>query len=145
MKATILLADYAQVTDGKLNVIGGGWKIIGPEAAPFAVAVLVEVPWDRTNEQHHIHLELLDVDGNPVLVPQLDGREAALVIDARFEMGRPPGFKRGVALNFPVAVNLPAQPLAPNATYEWRMTINDQTDEDWRVVFITRPESLERR
>src|SRR5437660_728759 len=25
MKATMLLADYAQVSEGKLNVIGGGW------------------------------------------------------------------------------------------------------------------------
>src|SRR3954470_11930638 len=29
MQVTMLLADFAQVSDGKLNVIGGGWSMTG--------------------------------------------------------------------------------------------------------------------
>lgn len=141
VKATLLLADYAQVADGKLNVLGGGWNIIGPHPMPFALAAIIEVPWHRTNERHYIRIELLDADGRPVLTEQPDGRQAPLVIQADFELGRPPGLKPGVSLNFPVAINVPALPLAPNGTYEWRLSVNDETDDDWRVVFTTRPEA----
>ena len=140
MKVTVLLADYAQVADGKLNIIGGGWNTTGPQPMPFALAVLIEVPWDRANEQHHIRIELVDADGHAVVVPQPDGQDGPLVIDGDFEIGRPPGSKRGAALNFPLAINLPAQPIPPGSRYEWRLSINDQTDEDWRVAFTTRPE-----
>jgi hypothetical protein len=138
VKATLLLADYAQVADGKLNLIGAGWKIVGPDPVPFAVAAVIEVPWDRTNERHHLHIQLLDADGEPVLVPQADGVEGPLVIEGEFELGRPPGFKPGVSLNFPLAINVPAQPLAPNATYEFRLAIDGESNDDWRVVFMTR-------
>ena len=60
MRATMLLADYAQVAEGKLNVIGGGWTITGPLPSPFALALLIEVPWDRANEKHQLRLELIE-------------------------------------------------------------------------------------
>ena len=45
-KATLLLADSAQVAEGKLYIIGGGWTVIGL-GTPSAVAVYVSVPWDQ--------------------------------------------------------------------------------------------------
>jgi hypothetical protein len=140
VKATLLLADYAQVADGKLNVIGGGWKLIGPQPAPFALAVVIEVPWHRMAEHHHVRIELVDGDGRPVLAPRIGGGSGPLVIDAEFTLGRPVGLKPGVSLNFPLAINLPHQELVPDSTYEWRLTLDGETDDDWRVVFLTRPE-----
>ena len=29
----MLLADFAQVSDGKLTIVGGGWSLTGPERA----------------------------------------------------------------------------------------------------------------
>jgi hypothetical protein len=139
MRATLLLADSAQVADGKLYVLGGGWNVTGPQPTPFALAMLIEVPWDRANEEHRLRVECLDADGRPVLVPQPDGSEEPLFFEAGFEIGRPPGLKPGSALNVPLAVNLPRQPLAPNSRYEWRLSIDGETDEDWRVAFSTRP------
>ena len=41
MRVTMLLADFAQVSDGKLTVVGGGWSLTGPEAVPFGIAILI--------------------------------------------------------------------------------------------------------
>jgi hypothetical protein len=142
VKATLLLADSAQVADGKLYVLGAGWNVVGPQPTPLAVAMLIEVPWDRANEAHHMRLELLDADGQPVEVPSPpDGEPRPLVIEADFEVGRPPGLKRGAPLNVPLAINLPPQPIPPNDRYEWRLTINNETDENWRATFSTRPDA----
>lgn len=135
----LLLADSAQVADGKLYLLGGGWNITGPQPSPFALAILIEVPWDRANEQHRIRVECLDADGGPVLVAQPDGGEQPLFFEGAFEIGRPPGMKRGAPLNVPLAINLSPQQFAPNSRYEWRLSINGETDDDWRVTFTTRP------
>jgi hypothetical protein len=141
VKATLLLADSAQVADGKLFVMGGGWNIIGPDPVPVALAMLIEVPWDRANERHTIRLELLDADAQPVCVPQPpDDDDLPVVIEAHFEVGRPPGLKRGSPLNVPLAVNLAPQPIPPNGRYEWRLSINGETDENWRATFSSRPD-----
>jgi len=135
----MLLADHAQAAEGKLNIIGAGWTVVGPAPAPFAIAILFEVPWDRANEEHGFRLELVDSDGIPVLVPTTDGEEP-LMIEGQFEVGRPPGVKRGTALPFPLALNMGPQPIAPGGRYEWRLTVDEESDEDWRLAFSTRPE-----
>jgi hypothetical protein len=139
MKVTMLLADHAQASEGKLNIIGAGWTVVGPDPAPFAIAILFEVPWDRANEEHAFRLELVDSDGNPVLVATPEGEEP-LMIQGQFEVGRPPGVKRGTALPFPLALNMGPQPIAPGGRYEWRLTVDEESDEDWRLAFSTRPE-----
>jgi len=63
----MLLADSAQVSEGKLFVLGGGWSRIGPGPTPSAVAIIIEVPWDQTNVTHRWRLELVDSDGRPVM------------------------------------------------------------------------------
>jgi len=139
MKVTMLLADYAQVAEGKLNLIGGGWSITGPLPSPFAIALVFEIPWDRTNEEHHWRLELVDADGQPVMVETPDEGSQPLYIEGALEVGRPPGLKRGTPIPLPVALNLPPQPIPPGGRYEWRLSVDEESDEDWRLPFSTRP------
>ena len=140
MKATLLLADFAQVADGKLTVVGGGWSVTGPEPTPFAIAILVQVPWDQANVRHTLRLELIDADGQQVTIETEDGEEEPIVFfdDLVFEVGRPPGLKPGTPLDFPVAVNSGPLPLEPGGRYEWRLSIDGRSDEDWRLPFTTR-------
>src|SRR5215211_2385503 len=63
MKATLLLTDYAKVSDGKLDVLGGGWSVTGPGPFGFVVAAMIQISWDQTNMPHAVRLELLDADG----------------------------------------------------------------------------------
>lgn len=138
----MLLADYVQVADGKLTVVGGGWSLTGPAPTPFGIAILVHVPWDQANRRHVLRLELLDADGQPVLVPAEDGGEAPIVFfdDLEFEVGRPAGIKPGTPLEMPLAVNSGPLPLAPGARYEWRLSIDGEVDDDWRLGFSVRGE-----
>jgi hypothetical protein len=144
MKVTMLLADYANLAEGKLTIVGGGWSMIGPQPSPFGIAILVHVPWDQANQRHVMRLELLDADGGPV-----DAHDAAdadaeaepviLMDDMSFEVGRPAGIKPGTPLDLPIAFNVGPLPLAPGR-YEWRLSINGRTDDDWRLAFTVREE-----
>jgi len=134
----MILADYAQAADGKLNVIGAGWSITGPGPAPFAIALDIKVPWDQTNMRHTMRLELVDADGSPVLVPTADG-EQPLYVESTFEVGRPAGLKPGTPIDVPIAMNFPAMPLPRGGRFEWRLSIDGETHGDWRVAFSTRP------
>jgi len=140
MRVTMLLADFAQVSDGKLTVVGGGWSLTGPEPVPFGIAILIRVPWDQANQRHVMRLELLDADGQPVEMETEEGQQQVVFFDdVPFEVGRPAGLKPGTPLDFPVAVNSVPLPLEPGR-YEWRLTIDEQSRQDWTLPFTVRAE-----
>jgi hypothetical protein len=138
MKVTLMLADSAQVADGKLFVLGGGWNITGPQPVPFALAALIEVPWSGTNRKHAFKFEMIDLDGRPVTVTGPNG-EQPVAFDGEFEIGRPPGVRAGAYQPVPIAVNHGPVPLPPGSHFEWRFTLDGETQEDWRLAFSTRP------
>ena len=137
MRATMLLADHAQVAEGKLYINGGGWNVIGPAPTPFAIALYVEVPWDQTNTKHSLLLELLDADGHPVVPPESE--DAIRIEFPPLEVGRPAGVKPGTPLGVSYAVNFGPLPLEPNGHYVWQLTIDGQQSDEWRLTFSTRP------
>lgn len=144
MKATLLLADHANVAEGKLYINGGGWTVIGPQPVPFAIAMYIEVPWDQTNTKHKLVLELLDSDGNPVTPLGTD--ENADPVRFEFpplEVGRPPGVKPGTPLGVPFALNFGPLALESASCFVWQLSIDEHTDEDWRLTFSTRPNTPE--
>jgi hypothetical protein len=141
VKVTMMLADAAQAVEGKLYILGGGWSITGPDPMPSAIAAYIQVPWDRTNVQHQFRLELIDADGNPVALEGPDGDVQPVTIEGAFEVGRPVGVRPGTPIDVPLALNIGPLALAPGGRYEWRLAIDDQTDDDWRLAFSTRPAS----
>lgn len=86
----MMLCDHAQVADGKLYISGGGWSFTGPVPSPSAIAIKIDVPWDRTNDQIHLLLRLLGQDGEPVMQDGPIGPQP-IQLEADFEVGRPPG------------------------------------------------------
>ncbi len=132
MKVTMLLADAAQVAQGKLYILGGGWSITGPDPVPAAIALKIDVPWDQANRQHHFEVAMFDADGQPVLV-----ENQPLRIEGQFETGRPPGIPPGTPLDVPLAISLGPLPLRAGR-YVWRCSIDGETHEDWEVFFTKR-------
>src|SRR5665213_2398604 len=65
---TLLLADRAEVLNGKLYVMGGAINIFYglrfPTALLFGVALVVAIPWNHTNEDMKIAVVFSDADGN---------------------------------------------------------------------------------
>jgi len=134
----MLLADYAVVSEGKLTIVGGGWSQIGPEPSSIGIGLLIQVPWDQANTPHAFSVELVDSDGNAVVLesPE-DEDDQPVAFGGEFEVGRPPGLKPGTPLDFPVALNATPLPLEPGR-YEWRLTIDGTSREDWTLPFTVR-------
>ena len=132
MKLTMLLADAAQVAEGKLYILGGGWSMTGPPEVPSAIAIKIEVPWDQANRQHHFLLELFDADGQTVKM----GNDAVR-IQGQFETGRPAGLAPGTPLDVPLAISIGPLSLAPGR-YAWRCSVDGETHEDWEIYFTKR-------
>ncbi len=132
MKVTMLLSDAAQVAQGKLYILGGGWSITGPEPVPSAIALKIDVPWDQANRQHRFEVSLFDGDGQPVRVENQPVR-----IEGQFETGRPAGIPPGTPLDVPLAITLGPLPLGPGR-YVWRCSIDGETHEDWEASFTKR-------
>lgn len=138
MKVTMLLCDSAEAVNGKLYILGGGWSITGPNPAPMAIAIKIEVPWDEANKRHRFQLALLDSDGKPVMVPTPTG-DRPIEIGADFEVGRPAGLKPGTPLDVAMAFNIGPLPLRPDSRFVWGFSIDGHSDEDWQLAFTTRP------
>ena len=136
-RVTMMLADAAQAIDNKLYILGGGWSVTGPDPAPSAIAIQVKVPWDEANRRHRMRLELLDTDGDHVMLEGPAGEEA-IVVEHEFEVGRPPGIKPGTPIEMSLALSFGPLPLEPGGRYEWRLHIGEDTREDWTLPFSTR-------
>lgn len=133
---TLLLADYAQVADGKLTVVGGGWTQCGPMPTPSAVAALVSFPFSLVPHQHALRLELVDVDGYPVL---LDGTPVLLegLIELGASVDEPPHPPTVV----PFAFVIPPLPLPTGRGFCWRFSVDGQSRDGWSLPFQVRAES----
>lgn len=89
--STFLVADHAEAVGGKLYLTGGCWNSITVPQLPathphLTVAATLHVPWQQTNQQHSLHVDLIDEDGQSRLPEPLD---------AQLEAGRPPGMRSG--------------------------------------------------
>lgn len=131
----IILCDAAQADSGtgKLHMLGAGWTVIGTPTSPHAVALMVQVPWDRATEKLPVRIELLDSDGKPVEMPGAEGPQS-IAGEAELEVGRPPGVAHGSPLSAVFALNVAQLPLAPGR-YEWRASVDGDTQaESFQVL-----------
>lgn len=136
MRATLLLADAVQASEGKLFILGGGWSFTGPDVGPMAVAALVEVSWHEANQPHTVRLELQGPDRTPARIGEPD---ETLIIPATLEVGRPPGHPAGTPFNVPLAFNFGPLPLAPGSRYVWALYLDEADEPAAEVGFNTRP------
>jgi hypothetical protein len=138
VKVTMLLCDAAQVADGKLFVLGGGWSLTGPDPTPSAIAMKIDVGWHEAERPHHWELYLEDADGRPVMVETPDGTHP-VEVRGEFNVARPGTVPEGTPIDVALAVNLGPLPLLPGNRFTWRLTIDGEAEEGWALGFTTRP------
>jgi hypothetical protein len=143
MKVTMLLCDYAQVADGKLYIMGGGWSVTGPDPVASALAIKLDVPWNQANRHIKLQLDLVDGDGRPVEYTGPWGTQR-VAFEATFEVGRPPGLKEGTPIDVPFAISIPPLALEPGGRYSWELKIDGNTKAEWHLGFTTRAGSAAR-
>jgi len=116
----LILADAVQAVNGKLYMLGGGWTTLHapaiPTTHPLGIALGFRVPWQETNQVHQLEIKMMDADGAPVIPP----------IQAKLEMGRPPGLRPGAEQSAVIAVNA-AIKFARAGRYEMQAAVEGQT------------------
>jgi hypothetical protein len=138
----MMLCDAAQVADGKLYVLGGGWSLIGPDPMPSAIAMKIDVDWTEVDRPHHWELFLNDEDGQPVIAETADGPQA-IEVRGDFEVSRPVAVPPGSPVDVALALNFGPLPLQPESRYSWRLAIDGESADDWVLAFSTRPARTE--
>ena len=134
----MLLCDSAQVADGKLFVLGGGWSLTGPDPMPSAIAMKIDVDWHEADRAHHWELYLEDEDGQPVMVDTPEGHHP-VEVRGEFTVTRPSTIPEGTPIDVALAVNLGPLPLVSGVRYNWRLAIDGNSQSDWALGFTTRP------
>lgn len=119
----LILADRAEGINGKLYLMGGGWQNIALRSwetgAQFAIALGIIVPWNATNEDHEVVINIDDEDGNAVP----DGTTRV-----RLQMGRPAGVRPGRSFRAIVAINHLLK-LPHEGTYRVIARVGEKTKE----------------
>lgn len=100
-----LIADYAEIVNGKLYLMGGAWDIIHLREAPgpvrMAFAVGLQVDWEETNQAIPIIVHVEDDDAHELAR-----------IEGKVQVGRPaslpPGSRQMAQMAVNLAINVPA-------------------------------------
>jgi hypothetical protein len=97
---------------------------------------MVTVPWQQTNQQHRVEIDLISEDGEPVKVPVGPDTTAPLQAQLAFNVGRPPGLTIGDDQHVCLAANLPGLPIPAFGKYEFVIRIdgNDERRLAYRVL-----------
>jgi Family of unknown function (DUF6941) len=105
-----LLADAAQVSEGKTFILGGGVTILWrPQfPAPLGVVLVAQLTYHRSeaDTEHALKVQVIDADGNAIL-PE---------IQAELHVGGPaPGIPPNVPLGVPIIITFPPLPVLQRA------------------------------
>lgn len=139
VKVSLMMARFAKVADGLIDMMGGGITVLPTQPGVLFLAGTVEMPWEAAGEQHQFRIDLIDGQGNPVAGKDPSGNDAPVLIHGQFNVAPAPGLMRGSQLSLPLAIPVGMPELTAASRYEWRLWIDNETHEDWRLGFSTQP------
>ncbi|GHE43827.1 hypothetical protein GCM10017673_52460 [Streptosporangium violaceochromogenes] len=129
MEAFLLLCDAANTDQGssKVNMLGAGWSITGPNVPASAISGFLRAAWDEVENPIRFSLHLVDEEGNAVC-PFGEG-DGPIRLSGSFSL---PGeahmddMAKRVPLNIAFAVPLPPLPLQTARAYRWILEMRDE-------------------
>lgn len=123
-----LLVDSAQVANGKLFILGGGWARLTASQLPvsrtFETAIRVVVPWTETNRSHALEIQLENEDGQALLETP---------VKAEIRVGRPAQLKDGTDQVVPLALRVGPVTLEREGRYA--LIMRSEGEETARTAF----------
>ncbi|MFV2062415.1 MAG: hypothetical protein ACC726_02735 [Chloroflexota bacterium] len=126
----LLVADRAEVVNGKLYLMGGSWDRIQPPKFPhrmmLGIAIGVRIPFSHTDDQHKVSVEL-----------QHDGKRL-IGFEAKLTTGRPPGMA-GMDMLVPMAFNIPIA-IPAEGTVVLRASVDDREPRRHEIKAMQRPQ-----
>ena len=131
LEVTMLMADAAQVADGRLNLLGAGIAVVPPHPQPLALALVVQGAVEPGRRDH------------PVGVRAARGRRHAGDGGRGPRAGERPGERRSAGRAGPRASpsRCPSSSAStacrwsPAAAYVWRLVIDGASDDRWSLGF----------
>jgi Family of unknown function (DUF6941) len=132
----MMAADGAQAVGGKLYVLGGGFDRLNMPTVPFHhrfdLAMLIDVPWNATNQPYEVVVELVNAD------MEFAGYRA----EARMETGRPPGIRQGTSITIPIAIPVVAEFREPGR-YVLRASVNGRPKNQLAIEAVAPPSATQ--
>jgi hypothetical protein len=137
-KVQVMLAQFAQVANGLVNMMGTGWTIMPPQQPQgYFLAGTIDMPWDAAGVEHNFRFVLLDDQGKPI--ENENGEDVK--VDGQFNLAPAAGIPKGTPLTLPLAIPIGPLMHEPGARYEWRLEVNDETHEEWRLGYTVAREA----
>jgi hypothetical protein len=123
-----MLADRAEVMNGKLYLMGGAWDRLHlanlGQPIPIFLAFSAVVPYTETDDDHKVTVMISDADGTAIAPPLTVG----------FKTGRPPQLERGASQRLPFAVEAVLK-FPAYGSYTVRASIDGRTESDRALTF----------
>ena len=140
MEATILLADAARVSDGKLDLLGAGWTVTVAEPHPFGIGIILELPWAEIGVEHSFELVLLNAGDDSVAVDA--SGDVLFQGSGTMRTQKPPGVLLGKPVTQPVAIGVPPLAWQPAHDYKFLLTLDGNSNLGWEASFSTLPAQM---
>src|SRR5215472_1174778 len=144
MQIDAILCNHAEAVNNLLYISGGGISatLMPPSANPpymvnLGIGIMVTVPWNLTNQQHEVEIQLVSEDGQQVLVPSAPGSTQPVHVRLAFNVGRPPTITIGDDQQVCLAANMPGLPLAALGKYESVVRVDGNNER--RLPFRVQP------
>jgi hypothetical protein len=135
MQIDALLCNHAESVNNLLYISGGGIgsTLVPPGTNPpytvnLAIGIMVTVPWNLSNQQHELEVQLVTEDGQPVLVSSAPDSAQPVQLRVAFNVGRPPTITIGDDQQVCLAANMPGLPLAALGKYEFIIRVNGSNE-----------------
>ena len=126
LEVTLVLCEAAQIAEGKLSILGGGWtRISANTPGQQALGVIAKVPREMVSRRIGIELRLLDFDCRPLA---LRGRPVAG--RAQIELARPAGSTPGDPVPVPLAFQFNDLAFKPGG-YVWECRVDGDLKASW--------------
>jgi hypothetical protein len=131
MELSAALCRYAETQNNLLYIAGGGIDTAavpagqpGPWPVSLAIGMIVGVPWMATNQEHTVHIALIDADGNPVEVQKGPDEREQFNAEFRYNVGRPPHIQSGDSQQIALALNVPVLPFPKLGRYDFVISVD---------------------